>query len=153
MAVYATAGRQLRAFLAIASRAAARFTIGGLRLTHLTLLISLVLGNRIPASAEAPQPPAPVFEKAVLPILTAHCLKCHGLEARKAGLDLRTAGLIEKGGESGPALMPGAPNDSPLYARVADRSMPPKGELPLSDNNIEVMRNWIASGAKSTGGE
>ncbi len=153
MAAYASAGRQSRAPRAIATRAAVNLALGGLRLIHLPLVIGLVLGNRIPASAEAPQPPAPAFEKDVLPILTAHCLKCHGLEARKAGLDLRTAGLIEKGGDSGAALMPGAPNDSPLYARIADRSMPPKGELPLSDDNIEVMRNWIASGAKSTGGD
>src|SRR3569623_1387563 len=153
MAVYATAGWQLQAFLAIASRAAARFALGGLRLIHLLLVIGLVLGSRIPVSAEAPQPPAPAFEKDVLPILTAHCLKCHGLEARKAGLDLRTAGLIEKGGDSGSALMPGAPDDSLLYARIADRSMPPKGELPLPDDKFEDKRNWIASGAKSAGGD
>jgi len=91
-----------------------------------------------------------LFERDVLPILTAHCLKCHGLEARKAGLDLRTAALIARGGDSGPALEPGALEKSPLYARMADRSMPPKGELPLGDDKIEIIRRWIASGAKAT---
>ena len=44
----------------------------------------------------------PQFETDVLPILTAHCLKCHGREARKASLDLRTMSLLARGGESGP---------------------------------------------------
>ena len=94
-----------------------------------------------------------LFERDVLPILSAHCLKCHGLEARKAGLDLRTAGLIARGGDSGPALEPGSLENSPLYARAADRSMPPIGELPLGDDKIEIIRRWIASGAKATAAE
>ena len=106
-----------------------------------------------PAAAAEPKSAPAVFERDVLPILTAHCLKCHGLEARKASLDLRTAGLIQRGGESGPAIVNGMPQDSPLYERIADRSMPPKGELPLGEEQIEIIRRWIASGAAAAGGE
>src|SRR5687768_611031 len=73
----------------------------------------------------------PQFEQDVRPIFAQHCLKCHGLEARKAALDLRTPLLIEEGGESGPILMKGSPDESSLFKRVKDRSMPPEGELPL----------------------
>src|ERR1044072_2194448 len=64
-----------------------------------------------------------VFENDILPILTAHCFKCHGLEARKAGLDLRTVGIMLRGGDNGPAIVKGSADKSMLYDRIADRSM------------------------------
>jgi Protein of unknown function (DUF1549)/Protein of unknown function (DUF1553)/Planctomycete cytochrome C len=94
----------------------------------------------------------PLFERDVLPVLTAHCLKCHGREARKASLDLRTMALAARGGESGPVVKAGAPQDSPLFGRIADHSMPPEGELPLTPAQIEVVRRWIATGAPSSDG-
>jgi hypothetical protein len=98
------------------------------------------------------QADGPLFERDVLPVLTAHCLKCHGREARKAGLDLRTMALAARGGESGPVLKAGAPQDSPLYGRIADHSMPPEGELPLTPAQIDVVHRWIAAGALSSDG-
>ena len=90
---------------------------------------------------------APRFEADILPILTAQCFKCHGLEARQANLDLRTVGLMAQGGESGPALDSSAPEESLLLERVLDRSMPPEKELPLNDEKIETIRRWISAGA------
>ena len=98
------------------------------------------------AGADTPDA-APTFERDVLPILTAHCLKCHGREARKASLDMRTIVLLSRGGESGPVLKPGSIDESPLFQRISDRSMPPEGELPLTAAHIETVRRWIASGA------
>jgi hypothetical protein len=88
----------------------------------------------------------PQFEGDVLPILTAHCLKCHGREARKASLDLRTVALATRGGESGPVIVPGNAEESLLYERMADHSMPPAGELPLTAAQIEVIRDWLDAG-------
>ncbi|MEX0713797.1 MAG: DUF1549 domain-containing protein, partial [Pirellulales bacterium] len=103
--------------------------------------------------ADEPAPAEPgrtlVFEHDVVPILTQHCLKCHGLEARKASLDLRTAGLAARGGDSGPAIVAGDTELSLLWQRVADGSMPPEGELPLSDSKKETLRQWIAAGAQA----
>ncbi|HEY2840586.1 MAG TPA: DUF1549 domain-containing protein, partial [Pirellulales bacterium] len=101
-----------------------------------------------PVAARGAEPVAPPrFEEDILPILTQHCLKCHGLEARQANLDLRTVGLMRKGGESGPALDAAALDKSLLLERIVDRSMPPKKELPLDDQKLATMRRWIAAGA------
>src|SRR5438132_131060 len=47
----------------------------------------------------------PSFERDVLPILSAHCLRCHGTDTRKAGLDLRTPSAMLRGGADGPAIV------------------------------------------------
>ena len=83
------------------------------------------------------------FEEQVLPILTMHCLECHGLEAREANLDLRTLGLVIKGGDGGAAVVPGDAEKSLLFERIADGSMPPEKELPLSGAKIARIRAWI----------
>src|SRR5262249_11844451 len=88
-----------------------------------------------------------LFERSVLPILTAHCLKCHGLEAKKAGLDLRTVELMLQGGDSGPAIVKGSAEKRLLYQRIAGRSMPPRIELPLTEASRVLIRRWLDAGA------
>jgi hypothetical protein len=90
---------------------------------------------------------AVVFENDILPILNAHCFKCHGLEARKAGLDLRTVGMMLRGGDNGAVIVKGSASESMLYQRIAERAMPPEKELPLTDEKIELFRRWIDGGA------
>lgn len=87
------------------------------------------------------------FQKQVKAILTAHCWKCHGLESRKADLDLRSVALMLKGGNSGPAVIKGVAQKSLIYRRILDGSMPPEGELPLTKVQIDNVRYWIDSGA------
>ena len=89
----------------------------------------------------------PIFARDVLPILRAHCTKCHGLEDHKAKLDLRTKKLILHGGTSGTAIEPGSPEKSRLFKRIASREMPPDGELDLTDAQIDTVRQWIDAGA------
>ena len=108
----------------------------------LVLIWAPLLAPRVCAD-EAPV----VFENDILPILTAHCFKCHGLEARKAGLDLRTVGIMMRGGDNGAAIVKGSAAESMLYQRIADRSMPPEKELPLTDAKIELFRRWLDDGA------
>ncbi|MEX0677452.1 MAG: PSD1 and planctomycete cytochrome C domain-containing protein [Pirellulales bacterium] len=111
-------------------------------------LLVLGLPLAVCQAARADEPaPAIVFESDVLPILTAHCFKCHGLEARKAGLDLRTVGLMLRGGDNGAVLVQGSIKESMLYEKIADRSMPPEKELPLTDAKIALIRRWIETGA------
>ncbi len=112
-----------------------------------TLWLACILAPTAAVSAQpaGTAPPATRFEEHILPILKAHCLKCHGLEARQANLDLRTVGLMRKGGESGPALDSSALDKSLLLKRVVERSMPPEKELPLNDEKIETIRRWIAA--------
>ena len=56
------------------------------------------------------------FEKKVRPLLVAHCLECHGADAKKikGGLRLTSRAELLKGGDSGPAIVPGDPAKSRL---------------------------------------
>ena len=67
------------------------------------------------AAADKPQPAAREFEKDVLPILQARCLKCHGADQQKAELDLRSRAALLRGGETGPGIAPGSAESSLLW--------------------------------------
>ena len=84
------------------------------------------------------------FEKHVAPLLSGHCLTCHGSE-KKGELDLRSRETSQAGGESGSVLAPGKPEESLLYEHVVSGEMPP--EEPLAVEEIEVLHRWIESGA------
>jgi hypothetical protein len=88
--------------------------------------------------------PAQAFNDNVAPILVGRCLECHS-DGMKGGLDLRSADALLKGGDSGAAIVPGKPKESLLFQRVADHEMPPK--KPLSDPEIDALRQWITDGA------
>ena len=100
------------------------------------------------------------FENTVLPIIKTRCFTCHeavkqenGRTIRpKASLRLDGRGWILKGSENGKVLVPGKPDESPLYMRTAlppdhDDRMPSKGD-PLTRRQQEVLKNWILKGAK-----
>ena len=104
-------------------------------------------------SALAADAPELTFEKQVRPILKAHCFQCHG-EAGKteAKLDVRLKRLLEKGGETGPAIVPGQPEQSLLLKRIESGEMPPV-ERKLTPAERDVLRRWIAGGAKTAAAE
>src|SRR3954467_2543364 len=89
------------------------------------------------------------FEKQVRPLLIKRCYECHSSEAKvlKGGLQLDSRGGWMKGGDSGPAVVPGAPDESLLIEAIRYESleMPPRGKLPESE--IEVLERWIRMGA------
>ncbi|MEW6302914.1 MAG: DUF1553 domain-containing protein [Verrucomicrobiota bacterium] len=89
------------------------------------------------------------FEKDIRPLLKAHCFHCHGEgEKLKGGLDLRLQRLMVKGGDEGPAIVPGKPDQSLVYTLVRDGEMP-KGEKKLTTAEADLIRRWIAAGAKT----
>jgi len=94
----------------------------------------------------------------VKPILAAHCYACHGALKQENGLRLDTGVLARKGGESGPAVVPGQPGKSLLLERLQtdDRSlqMPPEGKgQTLEPEQVRVLVEWIRQGAESPDGE
>ena len=90
------------------------------------------------------------FEKHIRPIFRAHCYDCHGAEAEVKGeLDLRLVRLMEKGGEFGPALIKGKPDESYLLERMVSGEMPP-GSHRVPDEQIATIRKWILEGAKTS---
>lgn len=98
-------------------------------------------------AAEQPEK-APLFERDVLPIFTAHCFKCHGMEARKAGLDLRTPPLVFRGADKGPVVVEGSADQSLLYQRISTGAMPPGDEKKLSKEQSGIIRRWIDGGTQ-----
>ncbi len=89
-------------------------------------------------------------------LLHARCVPCHGALEREGGLRLDTAAAARAGGDSGPAVVPGDADASLLLRRVsaaaAEERMPPEG-APLSGEEIELLRRWIAAGAEGPAGE
>jgi len=95
------------------------------------------------------------FEKEILPIFKNNCLACHNQTKAKADLVLETPQTILKGGESGPAIVPGKGSDSLLLkaaAHQADPMMPPRDNkvaaLNLTPDELGLLKLWIDQGAK-----
>ncbi|MDR3636505.1 MAG: PSD1 and planctomycete cytochrome C domain-containing protein [Isosphaeraceae bacterium] len=102
-----------------------------------------------PAYAQSPAAPRrePGFEQEIVPLLKAHCLKCHGSAKREGGLDLRTKTDMLKGGDSGPALVPGAVDESLLYTVLSQGEMPPKPNARLTVAQVALIKDWVVAGA------
>ena len=106
-------------------------------------------------AAEAPKfttSQAEFFENNVRPVLSKHCYKCHSAEATKVkgGLYLDSRDGVLKGGDSGPAIVPGDPEKSLLVKSIRytdpDLQMPPKGEK-LSEAQVADLVAWVKMGA------
>jgi hypothetical protein len=105
----------------------------------------------ISVKVEKPVPVAPDFHKQVRPILEASCIECHGVEKQKGNLRMDTRANLLKGGDSGPAIVPGNIDESILLERIFlpsddDEIMPPENG-PLSSNQQDILKRWIVSGA------
>jgi hypothetical protein len=87
------------------------------------------------------------YERDVLPLLKARCFECHSAAKHKADLDLSTLAGLRKGGETGLVLVPGKPDESPLYERIHEGSMPPQKDKRLSEDEIRLIHDWISQGA------
>lgn len=119
------------------------------------LAITVLVAGRA-ASAEPPPgtdfSPAALefFEKQVRPLLAKRCFGCHSGKSKslKGNLRLDSRALAVRGGDTGPAIIPGNPNKSLLvdainYGDVYQ--MPPKSKLPAAE--IEILTEWIKRGA------
>ena len=89
------------------------------------------------------------FKQRIEPVLEEHCYSCHSAAANsiKGGLRLDTRSAIRRGGESGPAVVPGKVEESLLLAalRYEGLEMPPNAKLP--NEVIQDFIKWIESGA------
>ncbi|HEU0006615.1 MAG TPA: DUF1549 domain-containing protein, partial [Terriglobia bacterium] len=90
-------------------------------------------------------------EEAAVSILQRKCLQCHGETLQMSGLDVRTREALLKGGDKGPAIVPGNAEASRAYRRIAAMEQPvmPMSPLPpLSSEEVAVLKAWINQGAK-----
>lgn len=95
-----------------------------------------------------------LFVQEIRPLFAEKCLACHGDKPNKlkGDYDMRKRATLLKGGESGdPALIPGKPDQSPLYLAVtwkdSDLEMPPKENDRLDRKQIAAIKKWIELGA------
>lgn len=114
-----------------------------------------------PAEGEAVMAAAPAedtspvtnYAEHVKPILEARCFRCHNADTSKGGLNLASHAMALAGGSSGAILTPGDPGASRILALVMQTEepiMPPSGD-PLTPEQIEIIRKWIADGAPADG--
>ena len=116
-------------------------------------LMSAIIAAMCCSAVAAGEDPAgsDLFETKVRPVLVEHCYDCHSAQAKKlkGNLLLDTPEGMRKGGDSGPAVVPGKPDESLLIqaVRYEDEStkMPPKGKLPA--DTVAVLERWISGGA------
>ena len=112
----------------------------------LALLPAVLL---VPARAATPEDGVAFFEKRIRPLLAEHCYECHGEKKAKGNLRLNSRDGWARGGDSGPALVPGKPDDSLLIKGVRhwdkDFKMPP--DTRLSTAQINDLIEWVKLGA------
>ncbi len=119
--------------------------------SSILLAALLALGVTRGVAGEPNTPAVAFFEKQVRPLLVEHCHECHSTKAKKTkgGLALDSRDAILKGGESGPAVVPGQPEKSVLVGAVRwtnDKlKMPPKSKL--SSQQISILEKWVKDGA------
>ncbi|HYR57912.1 MAG TPA: DUF1549 domain-containing protein, partial [Chthoniobacteraceae bacterium] len=90
------------------------------------------------------------FEKKIRPLITERCLDCHSNAKKvKGGLHLDSRDGWVKGGDNGPAIEPGKPDQSLLITAVRykdhDLAMPPKKRLPPEE--VALLEDWVKLGA------
>jgi mono/diheme cytochrome c family protein len=122
--------------------------------THLPagLALAWILACQVPAHGNDSPSADGVrfFENKVRPILAEHCHRCHGPDSGKGkgGLRVDSADAILRGGESGPAIVPGEADQSLLILAVRHDgtvSMPPKSKL--AQPEIDALAAWVKMGA------
>ena len=85
------------------------------------------------------------FEKKIRPVLATHCYECHGGAGKlRGGLRLDSREALIKGGDSGPAVVIGKPDESRLiqFVRHQGKAMP-KGKPKLAEAHIDALTQWI----------
>jgi mono/diheme cytochrome c family protein len=124
----------------------------------LSLSAILFVGDvRSLSAAESDKEPAATvdhdrvdFDQHVKPLLTAHCVKCHGPTKEESGLRVDTAAGLRKGGYSGPSLVVGKSGESILVQVLLGKgdlkAMPPEGPR-LKPEQIKLIARWIDGGA------
>lgn len=107
-----------------------------------------------PAATGGDPPPAAAldYRLTIAPWLERTCGKCHNPTKHKGDLVLTTADGIQKGGENGPVLVPGKPDDSPMLTHCElpldhDDHMPPEDKPQPTAAELAALRAWIAAGA------
>jgi len=86
------------------------------------------------------------FESQVRPLLATRCVKCHDEKKRSGGLRLDSVANLLRGGDSGPAVVPGKPDESLLVEAIRHESLEMPPENKLSEKEIAALVRWVKLG-------
>jgi hypothetical protein len=109
---------------------------------------AIVAAGDLPSGEADQRAQEEFFETRVRPVLANRCLDCHGSEKSKGGLRLDSRESMLRGAESGPVVVPGKPDESPLITAIrygGEIQMPPKGKLDAAE--IAALTEWVKRGA------
>nr|WP_246385461.1 DUF1553 domain-containing protein [Armatimonas rosea] len=122
-------------------------TLSPLSLGRAVLCLLGLLSCLAPARSQEPtKNPEEYWYRQVEPLLDRSCLKCHAGVRQQGGLDLRSLQTILRGGDQGPAVIPGKPDQSRLVQYVLPQPgphMPPDPKKQLSADAITILKTWI----------
>lgn len=109
-------------------------------------------GRAFAADDDAQRAGLKFFENEVRPILVNKCYDCHSKTKQKGGLRVDHIGYLKTGGDTGPAIVPGDPEKSPLIEAIRwkndDFKMPPKNNGgKMTDAEISTLEKWVKMGA------
>lgn len=113
------------------------------------LFLLLLVAPTLAAEGELSQQHLDFFESKVRPLLVKYCYECHSAKADDAqgGLLLDSKAGWSKGGDSGPAIVPGKPEESLFVQAIQydEIEMPPDGRL--TEAEVEILTTWVKIGA------
>jgi Protein of unknown function (DUF1553)/Protein of unknown function (DUF1549)/Planctomycete cytochrome C len=112
-----------------------------------------VLAGRAVGQPLSP-PDVRFFETRVRPVLVESCFKCHGPDKQRGGLRLDSRAALLAGGDQGPALVPGHPEQSLLIRAINQHDelkMPPSKPLPA--RQVADLTQWVRQGAPWPGAD
>jgi len=92
----------------------------------------------------------PDFDLEIAPLLVGRCLECHQDRDPSGGLVFTSKASAMAGGEGGPVIVPGIPDESKLVKRIMLGEMPPEQKgisRQLPDEEIALLRRWVQAGA------
>ena len=121
-------------------------------MNNLKRITAAAAGLTLASAVSAQDAPAVDFNKDIAPIFEFKCVECHNENKVKGELRMDTFDWIMKGGDTGPAIVAGKPDESSIFERVTLPHddidiMPPEGD-PLTDKEVASLKAWIAAGAK-----
>ncbi|MBP63248.1 MAG: hypothetical protein CMJ62_17140, partial [Planctomycetaceae bacterium] len=130
-----------------------KFTAGVALLMFLAALAQVgESGSTVASEVVAYDSRTQITQHDIVPLMLLRCAVCHGGRCKEAGLDLRTKAAMLKGGKSGPAVVPGKPEESLIIKRIEAIEMPPRRELvrvsikPMEMEELAKLKTWIAKG-------
>jgi hypothetical protein len=129
------------------------------RLALRTIAVAALLAALAPRAGSAEESATPeqvrFFEARVRPVLAENCHKCHGPDKQKSNLRLDSRAAAIKGGDTGPAVVPGRPEESLLVTAIRHEDdvlkMPPSKKL--APEQVADLTRWVKMGASWPAGD